>query len=235
MGFDGRLEIKNFINGSLADKIDVAANFAVYANRQDINRFLALHEIFKLQMPVKGSIVECGVYSGSSLFSFAHFSGIYEPANYHREIIGFDTFQGFPSWSDKDEFEPSRGIFKPSIDTFSELTNASVAFQKNHYLEGEKKIKLIQGNALETIPNFLDQNKHFICSMLYMDFDLYEPTKVALENFLPRMPKGAILVFDEIHNSHWPGETEALAEVIGINNVEIRNFPFNPNISYIVL
>ena len=66
MGFDGRLEIKNFINGSQADKIDIAANFAVYANRQDINRFLALHEIFKLQMPVKGSIVECGVYSGSS-------------------------------------------------------------------------------------------------------------------------------------------------------------------------
>jgi len=68
-----------------------------------------------------------------------------------------------------------------------------------------------------------------------MDFDLYEPSKVALENFLPRMPKGALLVFDEIHNSHWPGETEALVDVIGINNVEIRNFPFNPNISYIVL
>jgi len=54
MGFDGRLEIKNFINGSQADGIHIAANFAVYANRQDINRFLALHEIFKLQMPVKG-------------------------------------------------------------------------------------------------------------------------------------------------------------------------------------
>lgn len=235
MSFDGRKEIRNFINESQANKVDIAANFAVYANRQDINRFLALHELFKLQMPVKGSIVECGVYSGSSLFSFAHFSGIYEPSNYHREIIGFDTFHGFPSWSDKDEFEPSRGIFKPDIDTYLELSSASAAFQKNHYLESEKKIKLIQGDALETIPKFLSQNKHFICSMLYLDFDLYNPTKVALENFLPRMPKGAILVFDEIHNSHWPGETEALAEIIGINNVEIRNFPFNPNISYIVL
>ena len=235
MGFDGRQEIINFINGSQSDRIGIAANFAVYASRQDINRFLALHEIFKLQMPIKGSIVECGVYSGSSLFSFAHFSGIYEPANYHREIIGFDTFEGFPGWSDKDEFEPSRGIFKPEIDTFLELTNASTAFQKNHYIEGERKIKLIQGNALETIPNFLKVNKHFIVSMLYMDFDLYEPTKVALQNFLPRMPKGALLVFDEIHNSHWPGETEALADVIGISNIEIRNFPFNPNISYIVL
>ena len=71
--------------------------------------------------------------------------------------------------------------------------------------------------------------------MLYLDFDIYEPTKVALLNFLPRMPKGSILVFDEIHNPHWPGETQALVDVLGINNVEIRNFPFNPNISYIKL
>jgi hypothetical protein len=235
MGFDARLEIKEFISQSQADKIDIAANFAVYANRQDINRFLALHEIFKLQMPVKGSIVECGVYSGSSLFSFAHFSGIYEPANYHREIIGFDTFQGFPKWSVQDDFEPSRGIFEPTIDTFRELSNASSVFQKNHYLEGEKKIRLIKGDALETIPNFLKSHKHLIVSMLYLDFDLYEPTKVALENFLPRMPKGALLVFDEIHNPHWPGETQALVETIGISNIEIRNFPFNPNISYVIL
>jgi hypothetical protein len=82
--------------------VGLASNFSVYASRQDINQFLALHELFKLQMGIKGSIVECGVYMGSSLFSFAHFSGIYEPSNYHREIIGFDTFEGFPSVHEKD-------------------------------------------------------------------------------------------------------------------------------------
>lgn len=235
MGFDGRQEIRDFIKNSDRPSEWIAANFAVYANRQDINRFLALHELFKLQMPIKGSIVECGVFGGSSLFSFAHFSSIYEPSNYHREVIGFDTFEGFPSWSDKDQFNPNRGIFKPEFDTFKELKNAAMVFQKNHYLEGEKKLKLIKGDALKTIPKFLAENKHFLCSMLYIDFDIYEPTKLAIENFLPRMPKGALLVFDEIHNPHWPGETQALVDTLGINNVRILNFPFNPNISYIVL
>ena len=235
MGYDGRENIRKFIGESKQTSKWIAANFAVYANRQDINRFLALHELFKLQMPIKGSIVECGVYGGSSLFSFAHFSSIYEPSNYHREVIGFDTFMGFPEWSVLDEFESTREQYNPKFDSFSELNNAADAFQANHYLESEPKIKLIKGNAVETIPDFLNKNKHFICSMLYMDFDLYEPTKVALQNFLPRMPKGAVLVFDEIHNPHWPGETIALMEILGIRNVEIRNFPFNPNISYMVL
>ena len=37
--------------------------------------------------------------------------------------------------------------------------------------------------------------------MLYLDFDLYAPTKAALETFLPRMPKGAILAFDELNQA----------------------------------
>lgn len=235
MGFDGRESIRKFINDSKVSDNDKVENFSVYTNRQAINRFLALHEIFKLQLGVKGSIVECGVFLGQSLFSLAHFSSIYEPSNYHRQIIGFDTFTGFPNWSVEDQFESSRGIFKPNYDTFTELTKAISAFQSNHYLEGEEKIRLVKGDATKSIPKFIAENQHFICSLLYMDFDLYEPTKIALETFLPRMPKGAILLFDEIHNPHWPGETLALMDVIGIKNVEIRNFSFNPNLSYIVL
>ena len=94
MGYDGRKIITDFILNSKSHVLDKIENFSVYSNRQNINRFLALHELYKLQLDVKGSIVECGVYLGQSLFSFAHFSGIYEPANYHREVIGFDTFEG---------------------------------------------------------------------------------------------------------------------------------------------
>ena len=235
MGHDGRKELQEFITNSKQTTLGKALNFPVYASRQDINQFLALQELFKLQLPIKGSIVECGVYMGSSLFSFAHFSGIYEPSNYHREIIGFDTFEGFPDWSEFDMFDPSREKFKPGFDTFTELTNAANAFQANHYLEDRKKVRLVKGNATQTIPRFLKENKHFVCSMLFIDIDLYEPTKTALNHFLPRMPKGAILAFDEIHNPDWPGETQALDEILGIKNIPIRSFEFNPKVSYVVL
>jgi hypothetical protein len=38
--------------------------FSKYVRRQDIARFLAKNELFKLQLDVPGSIVECGVYVG---------------------------------------------------------------------------------------------------------------------------------------------------------------------------
>jgi hypothetical protein len=220
---------------STVPKEVVTEHFPAYATRQSINRFLALHELFQISKSTKGSIVECGVFMGTSLFSFAHFSAIYEPSNFHREIIGFDTFDGFPSWSDEDRFDESRGVFKPSHDSFSELSAAAMAFQKNHYEEEKKKIHLMKGDAKETIPRFLEENRHFVCSLLFLDFDLYEPTRVALEHFLPRIPRGGVVAFDEVHHPLWPGETEALNQVLGIGNVELRHFNFNPDISYAIL
>ena len=49
-------------------------NFPKYVRRQNITRFLALYEIFKRALPVKGSVVECGVNHGFGLMSWAKFS-----------------------------------------------------------------------------------------------------------------------------------------------------------------
>jgi hypothetical protein len=78
-------------------------NFPKYARRQPLKRFLSMYEIFKLALPVKGSVVECGVYQGFSLMSWAKLSTILEPENLTRRIYRFDTFQGFTSISDKDD------------------------------------------------------------------------------------------------------------------------------------
>jgi len=49
------------------------------------------------------------------------------------------------------------------------------------------------------------------------------------------MPKGAIVAFDELNVDHWPGETQAVFEAVGLNNLKIRRFPYHPQISYAVL
>ena len=56
-------------------------NFPKYVRRQNITRFLALYEIFKLALPVKGSIVECGVHQGFGIMTWARLSAILEPVN----------------------------------------------------------------------------------------------------------------------------------------------------------
>lgn len=71
--------------------------------------------------------------------------------------------------------------------------------------------------------------------MLFLDLDLYEPTKVAIENFFPRMPKGAIVAFDELDNPIWPGETMALLETVGINRLKMERVEFDPYIGYAVI
>src|SRR6267143_2639569 len=78
-------------------------NFPKYVRRQHLKRFLALYEIFKLALPVKGSIVECGVFRGFGLMSWAKLSAMLEPENLTRRIYGFDTFSGFPNVHEKDK------------------------------------------------------------------------------------------------------------------------------------
>ena len=94
---------------------------------------------------------------------------------------------------------------------------------------------MVKGDANITIPQYIENNKHTLVSLLYLDFDIYEPTKTALDHFLPRMGKGSIIAFDEINNEDWPGETMALLESLNINNHRIESLPFEPNISFIQL
>src|SRR5260370_16824873 len=86
-------------------------NFPKYVRRQHLKRFLAMYEIFKLVLPVKGSVVECGVFRGFSVMSWAKLSTILEPENLRRRIYGFDSFDGFLSVTV--ENRPSAALSNP--------------------------------------------------------------------------------------------------------------------------
>lgn len=227
----------DFYKNSKSPVLNKFQNFPKYVRRQVISRFIALYEIFKLQLNIKGSIVDCGVHEGMSLMTFGQLSAILEPYNYHRKIIGFDTFSGFPDVSKKDKknYISRKDGFKPDYDSFKDLKKSIQVFDKNRFLNNKKKIQLVKGDAIKTIPIYLKNNKHLIISLLMIDFDIYEPCKVALDNFLPLMPKGSILVFDELNNPHWPGETQAFLESKKIRYSKINCFEYEPNISYIVI
>jgi hypothetical protein len=71
--------------------------------------------------------------------------------------------------------------------------------------------------------------------MIYLDFDIYEPTKIAIETFINRMPRGGIIAFDELNAKVFPGETIALLETIGIKNLHLKKTIFDSYISYAIL
>jgi len=212
-------------------------NFPKYVRRQNLTRFLALYEIYKRILPVKGSIVECGVFRGFGTMTWAKLAAILEPVNLTRRIYGFDSFAGFPSVSELDRVGLAAGISEGDLyaDSEQELIELSAINDSTRFLGHIPKVKLIRGDATYTIPKFVEDTPHLLVSLLFLDFDLYEPTKVALENLLPRMPKGSVLAFDELDNPLWPGETLAMLEECGAGNLRIQRLEFDPYIGFAVI
>lgn len=211
-------------------------DFAKYARRQDLTGFLARYEIFKRVLTVKGSVIECGVFRGGGLMAWANFSAILEPNNLGRRVYGFDTFEGFESVGSEDSSrhrETKPGELRS--DSFDEIQRLIATFDKNRFLGHVDKVHLVKGDATDTIPVFVDDHPHLLVSLLFLDFDLYEPTKVAIEQLLPRMPKGAIIAFDELDNPAWPGETLAMIDSVGSNRLRIERCEFDPYVGFAVL
>jgi len=215
----------------------IANNFCKYVRRQELTRFLFRYDIFTKILEIKGSIIECGVFSGNGLMAWSQLSTILEPIDFSRRIYGFDTFEGFPSIHQKDSRTDKANSKAGDIkdDCYEELTNCIELFNLNRLLSQFTKVTLIKGNFLETGETFLKENPHVLIALLYLDFDLYEPTKKALELFLPRMSRGSIIGFDEINNPDWPGETIALLESFDLKDIQIRKYNYEPNMSYIII
>ena len=215
-------------------------HFTKYVRRHELARFMVHYELFKKIINIKGSIIECGVYKGSGVMAWAKLSESLEPYNFLRKVYGFDTFEGFPSVAEEDKSNTNSemmnvGYLKPEFDVYSELHECIGAFNETRLLKHEDKVILVKGDAMKTIPVFTKENPHVLVSLLFLDFDLYEPTLLALSEFLPRMPRGAIIAFDELHDRKWPGETRALLEAFNLNHYRLESFPFEPHISWLTI
>lgn len=225
---DDLLELFNKNNNNLEKSID----FPKYSPNNSIKQFLVRYELIKLIKDVPGDIIECGVCGGRGLLSLLQSHLILEPKFFYRKIIGFDTFNGFSNLSPNDNVQINKiGDF--SFTNYEEIIQLGKIHTESMY-DNLNKIELVKGNAEDTIPEYIKKNEHMLISLLYLDFDLYLPTKIALQYFLPRMPKGSIVAFDEIHFKRFPGETIALLETLDINKYKIQNM-LQSNVNYFII
>lgn len=229
--------VEEYFERSIGSVFEKLENFPKYVRRESLSRFLYKAEIFRKVLEVQGSVVEVGVLWGGGLMTMAKLSAIYEPLNYQRRIIGFDTFSGFPNLSEKDAGGKSRHLKVGglAVDSKSDIEEAVELFDQNRFLNHLPKVELVRGDATETIPEYLKKNPHLVVSLLHLDVDIYEPTKVALEYLVPRMPKGAIIMFDELNVDLWPGETLAVLDSLGLKNLRIQRVNYQTVASYAVL
>jgi len=216
---------------------ELLRNLGLFINRQTISRMLFFHELYKKIVPVHGIIVEFGVRWGADLALLSSLRGIYEPYNYNRKIVGFDTFSGFPRVSGKDGddeiIHPGAYGVTPGYDQFLETV---LSYHETESPVGHiKKYELVKGDATQTLEKYLGSHPETIIALAYFDFDLYEPTKKCLERIRPHLTKGSVVGFDELNCPDFPGETRAVKDVFGLDRYAIRRLPFHPTPSFIVI
>jgi hypothetical protein len=212
-------------------------NLGLFISRQNLSRIIFMHEMYKNIININGVVMEFGVRWGQNLSLFQNFRGMYEPYNHTRKIIGFDTFEGFPSIDKRDGGASVASIGSYSVTEKYEkyLTQILNYHEQESPISHLKKYELIKGDATKTFEKYLQQHPETIVALAYFDFDIYEPTKRCLELLKGRLGKGSIIGFDELNYSEFPGETIAFEEVLGIKNYRIVRSPITPLPSYIVV
>lgn len=216
---------------------EMLPNLGLFLTSKSLSRVLFFYEIYQKILNTHGVIMEFGVRWGQSLALLSALRGIFEPFNRHRKVIGFDTFAGFRGMGPEDgeRCKTVDGSFSVSKDYDTYLEQLLALSDSLNPIPHLKKFELVKGDAVATVPDYLERHPETIISLAIFDFDIYKPTRAALEAIKPHVMRGTVLVFDELCDDIFPGETIALREVFGLNALRIERMPMTARISYAVL
>ena len=227
-GIDSEIEdeLERHIREFNIQPLDVLKLFPVLARRQWLKRFLAHTELFKMTIDVPGDIAELGVFRGLGLMTWANLLEAYTIGDRTKVVWGFDNWKGFVKLSREDGAEATAvnkvlGGFSPEP-YLAELNNAIGIFDKDRFIPWKSRVKLVNGQIEDTVPQFLEENPGVRFSLIHFDCDLYAPTKIALEGMWGRLSRGGVLLFDEYSIAEWPGETKAVDEFFAAHQTGAR-------------
>lgn len=233
-----RMLLEKLFGQTELSTFEMFRNFPVYTPRYNLARFLSHYEIFKQVYELPGVIVDLGVFRGASTFTWAKLCEIFCPTDVRKKIYAFDTFEGFPSIGEEDgpvnkEEDVCKGGYYGGGSIEKDLNLAQQAMNHDRHISHINRIEFIKGDVLKTIPEFIEAKGNGLkIVLLNLDVDLYEPTKVALNNFVPRMVRGGIILLDEYAVDTFGGETKAVDEYFisefGSRPV-IKKYPWHSN------
>ena len=168
---------------------------------------------------IEGDIVECGVWRGGNLILCGL---MLKTLDIDRLIWGYDTFTGMSEPTENDY-----SIYNPKLTSFSLVkskwsknqattqgTNAWNYVAKDEVASnfskevGTNNLKLISGKVEDIL--VVKSNLPEKISILRLDTDWYESTKVELEVLFPRLERGGVLIIDDY--GYWGGSRKAVDE-----------------------
>lgn len=225
-----------FKNNPIPDE-QIFDNLGLFLSSKQLARILFMNHLYQKIIDVQGIIVDFGTRWGQNMAIFSALRGMYEPFNRLKRIVGLDTFAGFPKITKEDgnSDQMKRGNANVTKNYLSYLTHVMDCHEQFNPISHIKKYDIVKGDASREFKKYLTKNPETIVALAYFDFDLYEPTKRCLDLIKPRLVKGSVVAFDELNDHDAPGETIALSEVFGLNNVKLKRYPYTSRTSYFVL
>tara|TARA_B100001057_G_scaffold499529_1_gene610586 strand:- start:81 stop:854 length:774 start_codon:yes stop_codon:yes gene_type:complete len=180
-------------------------------------RFVSLYQTvnYIYKNHIDGDFVECGVFMGGSAMMMSYAMSEFEIKNKNKMIWLYDTFEGManPSVHDKNILNEKATIELKNT-TKKENSKDIWAYSSINYVKeninktniSSDRIKYIKGLVEET----LSKDKPKKISLLRLDTDFYESTKVELEELYPLLEIGGVIIIDDY--GHWKGCKKAVDE-----------------------
>ncbi len=217
-------ELIELMSRSPIPKAEVLANLGLFLPRASLSRLLFMHEFYQHILDVPGVVMEFGARWGQNLALFSSFRNIYEPHNYSRKIIGFDTFAGFPDVSQQDGSAQGAKSGAYSVtEGYKEFLENILSTHERLSPRGHlRRFEVIQGDVQKTLPAYIKEHPETVIALAYFDLDIYEPTKHCLEEIKGRLTKGSVVGFDELNLAEFPGETSAIQETLGLSRIRLK-------------
>jgi hypothetical protein len=216
---------------------ELLVNLGLYLRSGALAKILFINEVYQQIIDIPGIICEFGVWWGQSLVLFENLRAVYEPYNYNRRIVGFDTFAGYSNIgaADRQSDTISEGVYSVTENYKDYLADLIDYHEKENVMGHIKKHTLVAGDATISGEAYFKENPEAIVALAFFDLALYEPTKACLEAIVPRLIKGSVIAFDELNHRDYPGETKAVVETLGLRNHRFYRSKFLPDRSYVVI
>lgn len=173
-----------------------------------------------LENDIPGDFVECGVWRGGcSMLAAKMFA---DAGVTDRDMYLFDTFEGMsePTENDVDfrsvtaetQLKSKKSTHRNSIWCIANLEVVRQNMESTGY--DMNKIHFVEGKVEDTLK---DKSYTEKISILRLDTDWYESTKMELVKLYPSLQKGGVLIIDDY--GHWQGSRKATNEYFEENNL----------------
>ena len=191
-----------------------------------IDRMRKLYEsvIYLNLHNITGAYVECGVFKGGSVMNMAMTQLKFDKKVH---IYLYDTFEGMTPEGDHDVNYLGESASKILRNPRKKCICSLEEVKKNVSLTGypEEYLHYCKGDVAVTLKQDIPEN----VSLLRLDTDWFESTKIELEALYPKLVKGGVLILDDY--GYWRGARKATDDYFASIGIDPKFEPMESGVS----